>query len=288
MSRGRPTARSPSAPGVLWNRAFVLVLCAQAASGIVGGAAPMALPATRELRDLQRRDPVVRRAVLPRVALVLDPGRPDRRPPRHPPTAADRVRHVHLRHHRQRWRRRSGAPVLPPPAGSRRRRHGPSCRRWSSAFHGHDRTRAFGVFLMVAAARPWWASWCPVPSSPPTCGASAGGGCTCRRSRSPWSPWPSPSADSRRRPRARRAVSTSGVPIALSAASFLLMFPLIQGRSAGPAHLDRRDDRRRGTGLRGRSWPTSADLIGRGSGDPPRRHPAPFRSASFPCSGAAT
>ena len=38
-------------PMSLRQRAFVLVLCAQVASGIVGGAAPMALPAIREAFD---------------------------------------------------------------------------------------------------------------------------------------------------------------------------------------------------------------------------------------------
>ena len=44
---GAPRDRARS----LKNQAFVLVLCAQAASGIVGGAAPMALPAIRDYFD---------------------------------------------------------------------------------------------------------------------------------------------------------------------------------------------------------------------------------------------
>src|SRR6478736_5554961 len=48
MGRGQTDGLVVGAPTSLRNQAFVLVLCAQAAAGIVGGAAPMALPAIRE------------------------------------------------------------------------------------------------------------------------------------------------------------------------------------------------------------------------------------------------
>ncbi len=110
----------------LRNRAFVLVLCAQAASGIVGGAAPMALPAIRDYFDTSSAA-IQWYAALYSLgfALVLILAGPHRRPLRHPTAAPHRLRHLHRQHHRQRpgpHDRR--AARLPSPAGHRRRRDG--------------------------------------------------------------------------------------------------------------------------------------------------------------------
>jgi len=223
-------------PASLRNQAFVLVLCAQMASGIVGGAAPMALPAIREWFDTgsaaiqwyaalyslgfalvlilagrigdlygTRRlllvgyatfiVSIVASALAPSIGVLL---------------AFRLLQGV-------------GAGIMAPQLSAMVQR----------TFHGHDRTRAFGVFLMVSGgsfmvgqlvsgalitADTWglgW-RWVYLPSIPFALVTF-----TVAARLLP----PTPPGEAGR-------LDLAGATV-LCVASFLLMFPIIQGRSAG-------------------------------------------------------
>ena len=232
-----PTSGVAPAGGTsLRNQAFVLVLCAQAASGIVSGAAPMALPAIRSSFDTSSAA-IQWYAALYSLgfALVL--------------ILAGRIgdlfgtRRLLLIGYATfiasiigsalaptigvllvfRLLQGVGAGVMAPQLSAMVQR----------TFQGHDRTRAFAVFLMVAGgtfmvgqlvsgalitADVWGLSWRWVylPSIPFALVTLA----VAFRRLPATAPGPVGRLD-------------VGGAVVLSAASFLLMFPLIQGRSAG-------------------------------------------------------
>jgi MFS family permease len=233
---GTTTPVGASGRTSLRNRAFVLVLCAQAASGIVGGAAPMALPAIRSYFDTSSAA-IQWYAALYSLgfALVL--------------ILAGRIgdlfgtRRLLLIGYATfivsiigsalaptigvllafRLLQGIGAGVMAPQLSAMVQR----------TFRGHDRTRAFGVFLMVAGgtfmvgqlvsgalitADVWGLSWRWVylPSIPFAL-------VTLVVAFKALPPTP---------PGAPGRLDIAGA-VVLAVASFLLMFPIIQGRGAG-------------------------------------------------------